>query len=67
MPNIQSEAEFVCLSYREQPIQRVKHQLKRTFKEWLTEDNIIVRIFLAIQNAQLKRAQKIIHTNNYYL
>jgi len=65
MPYTASEAELLCLSYRE-PYTKEIHTVKSEKYSWI-KDNIFTRMFIAIQNAQIKRAEYMIKHKHYYL
>lgn len=65
MPYTASEAEMLCLSYRE-PITEQLHKVTEEKYSWFY-NNIFVRLFVAMQNAQIKRAENMIKNKNYYL
>lgn len=61
MPSAASEAEIVCLANKEDI------KTKKSYYGALNIFSFLYKIFEAIQNAQVKRAERIIKHNTYYL
>lgn len=61
MPSAASEAEIVCLANKEDI------KTTKSYYGALNIGSFLYKIFEAIQNAQVKRAERIIKYNTYYL
>lgn len=61
MPYTASEAEFLCLANKEDI------KTTKSYYGSLNIGSFLYSVFEKIQNAQIKRAERIIKSGNYYL